>query len=52
MAEKELELELFIDGVPDIKLIPQDIAQALLCSLEEDIMKWLNEKNKIMFSKQ
>lgn len=46
MEEKEPEWELFINGIPNIKLIPQEIAQALLCSLEQDISNWVSEKNK------
>lgn len=46
MEKKKPEWELFINGVPNIKLIPQDIIQALLCSLEQDISNWVSEKNK------
>ena len=44
--ENELELKIFINGVPDIKEIPSDKLESLLAVLEIQISKYYENKEK------
>ena len=43
--ENELELEIYINGVPDIKEIPPDKLASLLAVLEMQISKYYENKD-------
>ena len=45
-VENEQELRIFVNGVPDFKLIPKEIAESLVSALELQISTYYEDKNK------
>ncbi len=46
MEQENQEMEVFINGVPDLKLVPPEIADSVLSVLEQQIVDWVNQKEE------
>ncbi len=44
--KKEQEMEVIVHGEIDLRKIPKEIFDAFIAALEEDICRWLKEKNQ------
>ena len=44
-VENEQELRIFVNGVPDFKLIPKEIAESLVSALELQISEYYNQND-------
>lgn len=45
-GEKDLGLRIFVNGVPDFKLIPKEIAESFISALELQISTYYENENK------
>lgn len=46
MKKEEKELEVVVVGELDFRKFPKEIFDAFIAALEEDICRWLKEKNQ------
>ncbi len=46
MDGKELELEVYINGTPDLRLMPKEVAESFFYALEEGLSDWVAQKHK------
>ena len=46
MKKEEKELEVIVHGKIDLRKVPKEIFDAFIAALEEDICRWLKEKNQ------
>ncbi len=44
--KKEQEMEVIVHGEIDLRKFPKEIFDAFIAALEEDICRWLKEKNQ------
>ncbi len=44
--KKEQEMEVIVHGEIDLRKIPKEVFDAFIAALEEDICRWLKEKNQ------
>jgi len=44
MDNEKLKLEVYINGVPDLRLMPKEIADAFFYALAEEISDWIAKK--------
>ena len=46
MKKEEQEMEVIVHGEIDLRKIPKEVFDAFIAALEEDICRWLKEKNQ------
>ena len=44
MDKKRQELKILINGTPDLKQMPKEVADSFLAALELDICAWVDSK--------
>ena len=45
IKDNPLKLEVYVNGTPDLSLIPKDLADAFISSLTEKILEMIKEDN-------
>ncbi len=46
MDGKKLDLEVYTNGIPDLRLMPKEVAESFFYALEEGLSDWVAQKHK------
>lgn len=46
IKDKEKNLRIFINGIPDLKLVPKEKFDSFICALELQISEYYSSKNE------